>query len=257
MTGPTRRRAATADLRYAPPRQPDARQAARRPCAVGQSRLARTLRPGCRRAGHRADRGGRRRRFTLTSTLPPRHRAARARRRARRAAARSRQHCHASRRPGRDARSPRLCRRTSTAAPTRSRRRALCRGRRPREYPRFRRAAARRAGADRAGVRAVPRRLPGKASPVHFFWGSFDLAVTRFSGREAPSIPAASPAFPTGSPAKPIATRCRAPASGRAGSSPPSRSSTATPIPSRRLPRRQGRPAAAFDEDARRVRPAL
>jgi hypothetical protein len=23
----------------------------------------------------------------------------------------------------------------------------------------------------------------GKASPVHFFWGSFDLAVTRFSGR--------------------------------------------------------------------------
>jgi hypothetical protein len=26
----------------------------------------------------------------------------------------------------------------------------------------------------------------GKASPVHFFWGSFDLAVTRFSGRHAP-----------------------------------------------------------------------
>ena len=26
----------------------------------------------------------------------------------------------------------------------------------------------------------------GKASPVHFFWGSFDLAVTRFSGRGAP-----------------------------------------------------------------------
>jgi len=26
----------------------------------------------------------------------------------------------------------------------------------------------------------------GKASPVHFFWGSFDLAVTRFSGRPAP-----------------------------------------------------------------------
>jgi hypothetical protein len=29
----------------------------------------------------------------------------------------------------------------------------------------------------------------GKASPVHFFWGSFDLAVTRFSGRAAPSHP--------------------------------------------------------------------
>jgi hypothetical protein len=30
-------------------------------------------------------------------------------------------------------------------------------------------------------------RFIGKASPVHFFWGSFDLAVTRFSGRTAPS----------------------------------------------------------------------
>jgi len=29
----------------------------------------------------------------------------------------------------------------------------------------------------------------GKASPVHFFWGSFDLAVTRFSGRRAPEPP--------------------------------------------------------------------
>ena len=28
----------------------------------------------------------------------------------------------------------------------------------------------------------------GKVSPVHFFWGSFDLAVTRFSGRRAPPI---------------------------------------------------------------------
>ena len=33
----------------------------------------------------------------------------------------------------------------------------------------------------------------GKASPVHFFWGSFDLAVTRFSGRSAP--PREGPAF--------------------------------------------------------------
>ncbi|MGH7062991.1 MAG: DUF5996 family protein [Stellaceae bacterium] len=31
----------------------------------------------------------------------------------------------------------------------------------------------------------------GKASPVHFFWGSFDLAVTRFSGRRAPLHPGA------------------------------------------------------------------
>src|ERR1700743_3639425 len=28
----------------------------------------------------------------------------------------------------------------------------------------------------------------GKVSPVHFFWGSFDLAVTRFSGRRAPAF---------------------------------------------------------------------
>jgi hypothetical protein len=33
----------------------------------------------------------------------------------------------------------------------------------------------------------------GKASPVHFFWGSFDLAVTRFSGRTAPERPGADP----------------------------------------------------------------
>ena len=34
-------------------------------------------------------------------------------------------------------------------------------------------------------------RFVGKVSPVHFFWGSFDLAVTRFSGRRAPERPGA------------------------------------------------------------------
>ena len=34
-------------------------------------------------------------------------------------------------------------------------------------------------------------RFIGKSSPVHFFWGSFDLAVTRFSGRKAPERPGA------------------------------------------------------------------
>ncbi len=34
-------------------------------------------------------------------------------------------------------------------------------------------------------------RFIGKASPVHFFWGSFDLAATRFSGRRAPERPGA------------------------------------------------------------------
>ena len=33
----------------------------------------------------------------------------------------------------------------------------------------------------------------GKASPVHFFWGSFDLTVTRFSGRRAPRHPGGIP----------------------------------------------------------------
>ena len=36
----------------------------------------------------------------------------------------------------------------------------------------------------------------GKVSPVHLFWGSFDLAVTRFSGRPAPLHPGGVPALP-------------------------------------------------------------
>jgi hypothetical protein len=36
----------------------------------------------------------------------------------------------------------------------------------------------------------------GKCSPVHFFWGSFDLAVTRFSGRTAPRHPGGVPHLP-------------------------------------------------------------
>lgn len=36
----------------------------------------------------------------------------------------------------------------------------------------------------------------GKVSPVHFWWGSFDLAVTRFSGRPAPSHPGGVPGLP-------------------------------------------------------------
>lgn len=36
----------------------------------------------------------------------------------------------------------------------------------------------------------------GKCSPVHFFWGAFDLAVTRFSGRSAPKHPGGAPNMP-------------------------------------------------------------
>ncbi len=39
-------------------------------------------------------------------------------------------------------------------------------------------------------------RFIGKASPVHFFWGAFDLAVTRFSGRRAPPHPGGFPNIP-------------------------------------------------------------
>jgi hypothetical protein len=39
-------------------------------------------------------------------------------------------------------------------------------------------------------------RFVGKASPVHFFWGSFDLATTRFSGRPAPRHPGGVPNCP-------------------------------------------------------------
>ena len=38
--------------------------------------------------------------------------------------------------------------------------------------------------------------MEGKCSPVHFFWGSFDLAVTRFSGRRAPLHPGGVPNLP-------------------------------------------------------------
>ncbi len=49
--------------------------------------------------------------------------------------------------------------------------------------------ASRVFGAFRAG-------FTGKCSPIHFFWGSFDLAVTRFSGRPAPPHPGGVPHLP-------------------------------------------------------------
>jgi Family of unknown function (DUF5996) len=46
--------------------------------------------------------------------------------------------------------------------------------------------------ADRV-LKVFRARFIGKASPVHFFWGGFDLAVTRFSGRTAPPHPGGAP----------------------------------------------------------------
>ncbi|MBK4738056.1 DUF5996 family protein [Noviherbaspirillum pedocola] len=45
-------------------------------------------------------------------------------------------------------------------------------------------------------LNAFRARYLGKCSPVHFFWGSFDLAVTRFSGRAAPPHPGGVPNLP-------------------------------------------------------------
>ena len=59
-----------------------------------------------------------------------------------------------------------------------------------REYvERFRRILS---GCDRV-FQKFRARFEGKCSPVHFFWGSFDLAVTRFSGRRAPQRENADP----------------------------------------------------------------
>ena len=73
-------------------------------------------------------------------------------------------------------------------------------------------------------------RFTGKCSPVHFFWGGFDLAVTRFSGRPAPERPGAGRGDARGL----LAMRSSAPASGPGRSSSEGRPSTATPLRSRR-----------------------
>ena len=59
----------------------------------------------------------------------------------------------------------------------------------PEHANRFFRALAQ---ADRV-LKAFRARFIGKCSPVHFFWGSFDLACTRFSGRKAPVHPGGVP----------------------------------------------------------------
>jgi hypothetical protein len=51
------------------------------------------------------------------------------------------------------------------------------------------------AGVDRV-FRIFRTSFLGKSSPVHFFWGGFDLAVTRFSGRSAPQHPGGVPHLP-------------------------------------------------------------
>jgi hypothetical protein len=69
-----------------------------------------------------------------------------------------------------------------------------------REHAAFDAGAARRffealAQADRV-MRVFRGRFVGKSSPVHFWWGGFDLACTRFSGRKAPPHPGGVPNVP-------------------------------------------------------------
>jgi hypothetical protein len=45
-------------------------------------------------------------------------------------------------------------------------------------------------------IQSFRSRFIGKCSPVHFFWGGFDLACTRFSGRQAPPHPGGVPNLP-------------------------------------------------------------
>ena len=67
----------------------------------------------------------------------------------------------------------------------------------PREYDRDSAARFREALAAMVPVFGRFRAgFAGKASPVHFWWGSFDLAVSRFSGRKAPQHPGGVPGLP-------------------------------------------------------------
>ena len=81
----------------------------------------------------------------------------------------------------------------------------------------------------------------GKASPVHFFWGSFDLAVTRFSGRPRAAASRRRARAARRGHARSLFARGeqRRVLAGQRGL-PAARRSTPTPIPSRRLPRPAG-----------------
>ena len=100
--------------------------------------------------------------------------------------------------------------------------------------PQFRRPAARGAGGDAAGVRAFPRRLHRQGQPGAFLVGRFDLAVTRFSGRDAPPHPGGIPGLPDRITREAYSQEVSSAGFWAGGVvARPSRSSTATPIPSR------------------------
>ena len=90
----------------------------------------------------------------------------------------------------------------------------------------------------------------GKASPVHFFWGSFDLAVTRFSGRPAPLHPGGIPNLPDDVTREAYSHEVSSAGFWPGGAWAARRSSIPTPIRRPRAsPRRRVEPEAArFDE---------
>ena len=95
---------------------------------------------------------------------------------------------------------------------------------------------------------AFRARFLGKTSPSHFFWGSFDLAVTRFSGRTAPPLTSnATPNVADWVMNEAYSTNARASASGPATAATARRRSMPTRIPSRR--------ASAPQRSRRRARP--
>ena len=131
-------------------------------------------------------------------SVPGRHRASRRGRRARPVPARPRQRRRASPMPDRNARLLTDCRRPSMASPMRfpvpcplpkTSRRANIGPISPTACTPLWPGSSRCSIDFRAGFQ-------GKASPVHFYWGSFDLAVTRFSGRLAPQHPGGIPGLP-------------------------------------------------------------
>ena len=76
-------------------------------------------------------------------------------------------------------------------------------------------------------------RFVGKCSPVHYFWGAPDLAVTRFSGRRRPNIPVVFPTYRTEWLVKPTLMKSAAAGFGPAEGRLLIRYYTHMPIPSR------------------------
>ena len=89
-------------------------------------------------------------------------------------------------------------------------------------------------------------RFLGKSSPSHFFWGGFDLAVTRFSGRAAPPLKRNAPNVALWVMNEAYSHECRASASGPAMAATAARRFTPTRIRSRKVSRRRRIAGAAY-----------